>query len=153
LLLLTNMAGHTADNFWDKEALVASYSNMNSDLFRPNTSKILELAEKLIHPKGGLRMLDLASGTGNPAIGLAIAFPDSKIHASGKHSSTFGVMRSCRAKYVESASIVGLAYSQTSRLTCRSGASHAAEATVKCKRVESCKSDNSSSRRSGPFIC
>jgi len=84
-LLLANMAGHTADNFWDKEALVATYSNMNSDLFRPNTNKILELAEKLISPKSGLHVLDLASGTGNPAIGLAIAFPDSKIHATGKH--------------------------------------------------------------------
>lgn len=81
------MAGHTADNFWDKEALVATYSNLNNDLFRPNTNKILELAEKLVHPKTGLRMLDLASGTGNPAIGLAIAFPDSTILASGKHSS------------------------------------------------------------------
>lgn len=81
------MVGDTADNFWDKEALVATYSNMNNDLFRPNTSKILELAEKLIHPKSGLHILDLASGTGNPAIGLAIAFPDSKIDASGKHSS------------------------------------------------------------------
>lgn len=76
------MVGDTADNFWDKEALVATYSNMNNDLFRPNTSKILELAEKLIHPKSGLHILDLASGTGNPAIGLAIAFPDSKIDAS-----------------------------------------------------------------------
>ncbi|DBA74525.1 TPA: hypothetical protein ACH3X2_000980 [Trebouxia sp. C0005] len=76
------MAGHTADNFWDKDAVVAAYSNLNNDLFRPNTNKILELAETLIHPKSGLHILDLASGTGNPAIGLAIAFPDSQIHAS-----------------------------------------------------------------------
>ncbi len=110
------MAGHTADNFWDKEALVATYSNMNNDLFRPNTNKILELAEKLIHPKSGLRMLDLASGTGNPAIGLAIAFPNSKIHASGKRTSTFGVMRSCQAKHVDSTSASRPAYSQKSRL-------------------------------------
>jgi ubiquinone/menaquinone biosynthesis C-methylase UbiE len=116
LLLLANMAGHTADNFWDKEALVATYSNMNSDLFRPNTNKILELAEKLIHPKSGLHILDLASGTGNPAIGLAIAFPDGKIHASGMQSSTFGVMRSWKIKYVETAPVVRLPYSQTSRL-------------------------------------
>ncbi len=108
------MAGHTADNFWDKAALVATYSNRNSDLFRPNTNKILELAEKLIHPKVGLHILDLASGTGNPAIGLAIAFPDSKIHATGMHSSAFGVMRSCQAKHVDSASVSVPAYNQTS---------------------------------------
>lgn len=100
------MAGHTADNFWDKDAVVAAYSNLNNDLFRPNTNKILELAETLIHPKSGLHILDLASGTGNPAIGLAIAFPDSQIHASGMHSSDFGVMRSCKVKYDESVPVV-----------------------------------------------
>lgn len=151
MLLLAKMAGHTADNFWDKQALVATYSNLNSDLFRPNTNKILELADKLIHPKSGVRILDLASGTGNPAIGLAIAFPDSKIHASGMHSSTFGVVRSCKVEHIESVPVICPSYSQT--CTCRSGTSHAAEATVNCKRVESCKPDKSSSRRPGPFIC
>ena len=80
------MAGKTAEStcFWDKEATAATYSNNNHDLFRPNTSKIIELAEKLFPPKSDLKILDLASGTGNPAIGLAIAFPASIIHTSGK---------------------------------------------------------------------
>lgn len=79
------MAEKTADgtSFWDQEATAATYSNNNRDLFRPNTSKILELAKKLFPPKSDLQVLDLASGTGNPAVDLAIAFPDSTIHASG----------------------------------------------------------------------
>lgn len=88
LLVLAKMAEKVAEStcFWDKEATAATYSNNNhhDDLFRPNTSKIIELAEKLFPPKSDLKILDLASGTGNPAIGLATAFPASIIHASGK---------------------------------------------------------------------
>jgi len=42
------MSAEGAENFWDKNSLVDVYSNKNVDLFRPTTSKIQELAEKLL---------------------------------------------------------------------------------------------------------
>lgn len=144
--MLTNMAGRNAEGtcFWDKEATAATYSNSNQDLFRPNTSKIIELAQKLFPPKSDLRILDLASGTGNPAIVLAIAFPASTIHASGGLSAQSTLVR----KRISGTSSL----QPNTSSTCRCGASHVTEATGERKGTRSCKPDMSSSGRSGSVL-
>ena len=60
--------------------------NNNIDFFKPNTDKVMLLAEELVERSTARNILDLASGTGNPAIRLALAFPECKVHATGDAS-------------------------------------------------------------------
>ena len=77
------MSANGATGFWNTHDTVEAYSNKNKDLFKPTTSKVVALAEELIDQSTATNIIDLASGTGNPAIHLALAFPRCKIHANG----------------------------------------------------------------------
>ncbi|KAL3141864.1 hypothetical protein ABBQ32_004528 [Trebouxia sp. C0010 RCD-2024] len=76
------MSANGAVGFWNTKELSQTYANNNRDFFRPTTDKVLQLAEELVDRSTAKNILDLASGTGNPAIRLALAFPDCHVHAT-----------------------------------------------------------------------
>lgn len=78
------MSANGAVGFWNTKELSQTYANNNRDFFRPTTDKVLQLAEELVDRSTAKNILDLASGTGNPAIRLALAFPDCHVHATGE---------------------------------------------------------------------
>ncbi|KAI4141102.1 MAG: hypothetical protein LQ340_007727 [Diploschistes diacapsis] len=76
------MSANGAVDFWNTKELGQTYANNSRDLFRPTTDKVIQLAEELVDRSTARKILDLASGTGNPAVRLAVAFPDCQIHAT-----------------------------------------------------------------------
>ena len=77
------MSANGAIGFWNTKDVSQTYANNNIDFFKPNTDKVMQLAEELVDRSTARNILDLASGTGNPAIRLALAFPECKVHATG----------------------------------------------------------------------
>ena len=78
------MSANGAVDFWNTNDVSQTYANNSRDFFRPTTDKVLHLAEELVDRSTARDILDLASGTGNPAIRLALAFPDCQVHATGE---------------------------------------------------------------------
>ena len=55
----------------------------NADVLRATTSTVVELLGQHVSEVTACRILDLACGTGNPAVELATRYPNSSVLATG----------------------------------------------------------------------